>query len=114
MSNPVIIYILECEHVQPGRSGVIEIKCYNCDMQVRKVIDVHVYEWRVYCKTCNYRPWCGLSQMTANHHARGHTQKRPHHEAKVLYMKNPLAERVQSLIKEGRYNAPSPGKPKTA
>jgi hypothetical protein len=113
MSTPVILYILECEHIQPGRMGVIEFRCMNCTgSPVRKIIDVHVYEWRMYCYTCNYRPWCGLSKELGNHHANGHVRKHPGHKAKVLYMKNPQGVKIQEMIQRGGYNVSASSEPK--
>lgn len=113
MSTPVILYILECEHIMPGRIGVIEFHCMNCaGSPVRRVTDVHTYEWRSYCYTCNYRPWAGLSKELANHHANGHARKHPGHKVKVLYMKNPMGIKVQEKIREGGYNETTPGKPR--
>lgn len=102
MSNPKILYILDCKHVQPGRMGVLEMECLNCnDGRIHRIIDVHTYEWRVWCETCNYRPWCGLSQMLANHTCTGHVRKRSWHTAKVLYLENPVAARVRERIMVG-------------
>jgi hypothetical protein len=100
VSTPVIIYILECKHVSPGRIGVMQVRCHNCDA-VKNIIDVHTFEWRVWCKQCNYKPWCGLSQILANQTASGHSRKHSLHEVKVLYMENPVAVRVQTKIKDG-------------
>ena len=107
MSNPVIIYILDCRHVQPGRIGVLQMECLNCNDGIHKVVDVHTFEWRVFCKSCNYRPWCGLSQMLANHTANGHVRRQSRHEAKVLYMENPYAVKIRERILEGTYVDPS-------
>lgn len=105
MSTPVIMYILDCRHVQPGRIGVMEMQCYNCNDGVHKVVDVHTYEWRVFCETCNYRPWCGLSQILANNTVTGHVRKRAWHKAKVLYMENPYSVKIRERLLEGSFNA---------
>lgn len=106
MSTPVILYILECRHVQPGRLGVMRMGCYNCGT-VKHVVDVHTFEWRVQCDNCNYHPWCGLSQMLANHTVTGHVRKHPWHKAKVLYVENPYAAKVRERLLEGSLNVPS-------
>lgn len=106
MSTPVILYILECRHVQPGRIGVMEMTCMNCG-EIRKVVDVHSYEWRVWCETCNYKPWCGLSQMLANHTANGHVRKHDRHKVKVLYMENPHSAKLRERLMEGALNVPT-------
>lgn len=114
MSTPVILYILECTHVQPGRVGVIQMECLNCPgAPVRDITDVHLYEWRMYCETCNYKPWCGLSQPLAKHHANGHVRKHPEHKVKVLYMINPFSEKIRDRIQEGLFNASTPRNRKT-
>jgi len=100
VKTPVIIYILECRHVIPGRIGVMELHCFNCQDEVKKVVDVHTFEWRVFCLSCNYKPWCGLSQMLANQNASMHSRKHSRHEVKVLYMENPIGVRVQKHILE--------------
>lgn len=108
MANPVIMYILDCRHVQPGRIGVLEMECMNCnDGKIHKVADVHTFEWRVWCESCNYKPWCGLSQILANQTATGHVRKRSWHKAKVLYMENPHAAKIRERLLEGTYARPS-------
>ena len=103
VSTPHIQYILECKHVMPGGVGMIEVMCFNCDAK-KRVTDVHEYEWRCVCRSCNYKPWAGLSQMTARHNARGHSRKHPEHDVQVLYLPNPTAVRVKKLITEGNGN----------
>lgn len=98
MSNPVVLYILDCRHVQPGRIGALEMECLNCNDGIHKVVDVHTYEWRVMCESCNYHPWCGLSQMLANHTCTGHVRKHSHHKAKVLYMENPYSRKIRERL----------------
>lgn len=111
MSNPVILYILDCRHVQPGRIGVLEMECLNCNDSVHKIVDVHTFEWRTVCLTCNYRAWCGLSQILANQNATGHARKRSWHQLKVLYVENPYAAKIRDRIMEGTYVRP--GTPNT-
>lgn len=114
MSTPVILYILECTHVQPGRIGVVQLHCMNCPGEpVRRVTDVHIYEWRMYCHSCNYKPWCGLSKQLANHHANGHVRKHTNHKVQVLYLINPYSKKIQERILEGGYNETASGKPAT-
>jgi hypothetical protein len=100
VSNPVILYILDCKHVQPGKIVTREMQCFNCDDgKMHKVVDVHVYEWRVVC-SCNYRPWCGLSQKLANFTCNGHLRKHQSHTAKVLYLQNPYAVKIRDRLNE--------------
>jgi hypothetical protein len=103
MSTPKILYILSCRHVMPGAIGAQQLVCYNCDMP-KLVVDVHTWEWRMVCSNCNYSPWCGLSQMTANHHADVHARKRQH-KTGVRYLENPYGVKVQQRMQEGTDNA---------
>ena len=103
MSSPVILWILDCRHVQPGSVYLHEMQCHNCnDRIMHKIVDVHTFEWRAFCKSCNYRAWCGLARNLAEYHANGHVRKHPRHDAKVLYMENPFAIRARDKITEAK------------
>ena len=99
MSNPVILYILDCRHVQPGSIYLTEMQCFNCnDNKMHPIKDVHTFEWRAFCNSCKYRAWSGRSQKLAEYHANGHVRKHPGHNARVLYMENPYAVKVRDRI----------------
>jgi len=99
MSNPVILYILECKHIIPGTIGQAYAECLNCKPNaIRKIIDVHTWEWRVVCQTCNYRVWCGLSRKLAEYHANGHVRKRTRHDAQVRYVENPYGVKMKEKM----------------
>lgn len=100
MSNPTILYILECRHVMPGKVGTIAIDCLNCD-RIMKVIDVHTFEWRMHCETCHYSKWCGLVRNVAELMANSHVRRLITHKVKVLYEENPDGLKVQERIRLG-------------
>jgi radical SAM protein with 4Fe4S-binding SPASM domain len=102
MSNPKVLYILECDHIMPGSiyTGNV-MDCYNCD-EIQKIKDVHVFEWSAFCTSCRYRAWCGLSQPLAAQNINGHIRKHPDHKGKVLYLRNPLGMRIQTKLNEAK------------
>lgn len=102
MSNPLILYVLECKHVMPGRVGTMAIECLNCTPNIlRKIIDVHSFEWQAHCDTCHYTKWCGLSRNVAEWAANKHIRKNITHTMQVLYVENPDALKVQERIRLG-------------
>lgn len=93
MARAKILYVLNCTHVTAADATEIEsAHCYECG-RYRKIVDVHVYEWKAYCAhdKCTWGRWCGLSRKLAEFLANGHARNHPAHTVKVGYRANPTA-----------------------
>lgn len=101
MSGDKVLFVLDCEHIMLANAfGSETVRCGECG-GMKKVEDVHVYEWHFKCnmRTCPVGKWCGLSRTLAIYVASQHVKRHANHNPIVEYARNPVAVRVQDRLK---------------
>jgi hypothetical protein len=104
MSNTLVMYILDCDHISPApyiHALSIPLPCPRCDTKSH-IADVHVFEWHATCNedNCSWGKWCGTSKELAHRMVIMHYRNTKSHQGAIEYVKNPRAVKAQTRVRK--------------